>query len=196
MAGSSEASGDTEAAGSRGTAGSLVRMGLGLLAALALVIFLARTLRPEVEHLGRALVHHGGYAGMAIGSLLADGFHFPIPPQFYMLLAIASATPMGWTLLSVSLGSICGGLLGYLVARRLGRIRWLEERFQKRLQARGIRLGARGLFVLALSPIAFSWVIYFCGVSGYAWRHVMLVCALRIPKLLLYFWLIRTGWEF
>lgn len=187
---------DDDADDNGGTTRSLVRMGLGLLAALGLVILLARTLRPEVEHLGRALVQHGGYAGMAIGSLLADGFHFPIPPQFYMLLAIASATPAGWTLLAISVGSIGGGVLGFLVARRLGRIRWLEERFQKRLQARGIRLGARGLFMLSLSPIAFSWIIYFCGVSNYKWRHVALVCAMRVPKLLVYFWLMRLGWEF
>ena len=179
-----------------GTRWSLVRLGLGLVGALSLVVLLARTLRPQVEHLGRALVEHGGYPGMAIGALLADGFHFPIPPQFYMLLAIASATPIGWTLVSVSLGSIGGGVLGYLAARRLGRIRWLEERLQKQMRGRGVRLGARGLFVLALSPIAFSWVIYFCGVSGYAWRHVALVCSLRVPKLLLYFWLMRAGWEF
>ena len=181
---------------STGTLWSLVRLGLGLCLALSLVVLLARTLRPQVEHLGRSLVDQGGYLGMAFGALLADGFHFPIPPQFYMLLAIASATPIGWTLLSLCLGSVCGGILGFLVARRLGRIRWLEERFQKRMQGRGIRLGARGLFFLALSPIAFSWVIYFCGVSGYAWRHVALVCALRVPKLLLYFWLMRAGWQF
>src|SRR5690606_22113472 len=78
--------------GGTGTAWSLVRLGLGLIAALGLVLVLARTLKPEVEHLGRALVDHGGYVGMALGSLIADGFHFPIPPQFYMLLAIASAT--------------------------------------------------------------------------------------------------------
>jgi len=185
-----------EASENTGTLWSLVRLGLGLVLALSLVVLLARTLRPQVEHLGRALVDQGGYLGMAFGALLADGFHFPIPPQFYMLLAIASATPIGWTLLSLCLGSICGGVLGYLVARRLGRIRWLEERFQKRMRGRGIRLGGRGLFFLALSPIAFSWVIYFCGVSGYAWRHVALVCALRVPKLLLYFWLMRAGWQF
>lgn len=185
-----------EASENTGTLWSLVRLGLGLVLALSLVVLLARTLRPQVEHLGRALVDQGGYLGMAFGALLADGFHFPIPPQFYMLLAIASATPIGWTLLSLCLGSICGGVLGFLVARRLGRISWLEERFQKRMRGRGIRLGARGLFFLALSPIAFSWVIYFCGVSGYAWRHVALVCALRVPKLLLYFWLMRAGWQF
>ena len=179
-----------------GTLWSLVRLGIGLCLALSVVVLLARTLRPQVEHLGRALVDHGGYFGMALGALLADGFHFPIPPQFYMLLAIASATPIGWTLLSLCLGSLCGGILGFLVARRLGRISWLEERFQKRMRGRGIRLGGRGLFFLALSPIAFSWVIYFCGVSGYAWRHVALVCALRVPKLLLYFWLMRAGWQF
>ena len=185
-----------EASENTGTLWSLVRLGLGLVLALSLVVLLARTLRPQVEHLGRALVDQGGYLGMAFGALLADGFHFPIPPQFYMLLAIASATPAGWTLVSLCLGSMCGGVLGFLVARRLGRIKWLEERFQKRMRGRGIRLGARGLFFLALSPIAFSWVIYFCGVSGYAWRHVALVCALRVPKLLLYFWLMRAGWQF
>ena len=178
----------------------LARVLLGLLAVLVLVGLLGHALRPQVEHLGRAFVERGGYFGMAVGTLLADGFLFPLPPQFYMLLAIASESATGWTLASMSLGSIVGGVLGYLFSRRLGRFDWVARRLGEGLHAHALHdklggaLSAKSMLLLGLSPIAFSWLIYMCGVSGQRWRHVALLCALRVPKLAFYFWLVRVGW--
>src|SRR4051812_25614231 len=46
--------------------------------------------QPWAEGAARAFVERFGVLGMAFGTLLADGLQFPVPPQFYMLLAIAS----------------------------------------------------------------------------------------------------------
>lgn len=178
----------------------LARVLLGLLGVLVLVGVLGQALRPQVEHLGRAFVERGGYFGMAVGTLLADGFLFPVPPQFYMLLAIASESATGWTLVSLSLGSIAGGVLGYVLSRRLARVDWLARRLDKGFRARALQdklgsgLSNKSVLLLGLSPIAFSWLIYFCGVSGQSWRQVALLCVVRVPKLAFYLWLVRFGW--
>lgn len=178
----------------------LARVLLGLLGVLVMVALLGQALRPQVEQLGRAFVDRGGYFGMAAGTLLADGFLFPVPPQFYMLLAVASEAAMGWTLASLSFGSITGGVLGYLLSRRLAKLGWLARRLNEGFRARALQdklgggLSAKSVLLLGLSPIAFSWLICFCGVSRQPWRHVALLCALRVPKLAFYLWLVRLGW--
>src|SRR5688500_14238206 len=72
----------------------LVRLGLRWMAGIAVVfvgmIALASSFREPLERIGRAFVERFGYPGMALGTLIADGFHFPIPPQFYMLMAVTS----------------------------------------------------------------------------------------------------------
>lgn len=169
------------------------------LGALALAAGLAaHLLRPQVEYIGRLFVKHAGYAGMAFGTMLADGFQFPVPPQFYMLLAIASDGSDGWALVSITAGSLLGGVAGYLCARRLGQLRWFRRRLQSLQDKYALRdkLGPKRLIALGLSPIAFSWLVYFCGINRYRWRSVALLSALRIPKLLVYYWLVRAGWSY
>lgn len=56
--------------------------------AFGLVALLGFRFRAELAGAGRWLVDHLGYPGMGFGTFLADGLHFPIPPQFYMLAAI------------------------------------------------------------------------------------------------------------
>jgi uncharacterized membrane protein YdjX (TVP38/TMEM64 family) len=50
------------------------------------------------------------------------------------------------------------------------------------------------LIVLSLTPVAFSWLVYMCGLSRYSWRSVALLSVLRLPKLVIYYWLVRVGW--
>src|SRR5690606_34412576 len=88
----------------------MARFILGLILLLAAVALVAQTLRSELETLGHAFVGYASYPGMAAGTLLADGFFFPVPPQFYMLLAIASNSSDAVALLSISMGSVLGGI--------------------------------------------------------------------------------------
>ena len=176
----------------------LVRWVLGLGVFLALVVLVVRALRPQLEAVGHAFVDRFGFAGMALGTAIADGFHFPLPGQFYMLLAVAAHSSPLATLSWISAGSLCGGGCGYLVARRLARFprfaRWLE-RVGRRLRGQlDGRKAYRSAVILSLSPLAFSAQCYLCGFYRLAPKAFLLLLLIRIPKLLLFYQLVRLGW--
>lgn len=175
----------------------IARFVLSLCGVLLLVSLAAATFREELERLGQSFVASWGYTGMAAGTLLADGFFFPVPPQFYMLMAVASNAPSGWVLASISAGSVLGGVCGYLASKRLGRSTWVRRRLATTRAMKTLRdkVGTGSLVALSLSPVAFSWLIYFCGFGNFRWQAVSVVCLLRIPKLVVYYWLVRAGWN-
>jgi membrane protein YqaA with SNARE-associated domain len=177
----------------------ILRWVLGLAVFLALVVLVVRALRPQLEAVGHAFVDHFGFAGMALGTSIADGFHFPLPAQFYMLLAVAAHSSALATLSWICAGSLFGGGCGYLVARRLARFprfaRWLE-RVGRRLRGQlDGRNAYRSAVILSLSPLAFSVQCYVCGFYRLAPKAFLLLLLIRIPKLLLFYQLVRFGWS-
>src|SRR3954471_14650482 len=58
----------------------------GLVIMLVVSGVAAHFVRPTAEAAAHAFVERFGVTGMAVGTLLADGLYFPVPPQFYMLL--------------------------------------------------------------------------------------------------------------
>lgn len=176
-----------------------LRFLLGVLALLVGVAVLARSLRPELEHVGQSFVDRFGLVGMAFGSFLADGFHFPVPPQFYMLLSIASKSDPRSTLACITLGSLAGGTAGFFLARRLSRIgfvaRWLE-RSSKILARFSGEKGFRILLVASFTPIAFSALCYVAGFYRLPKRYYAIFALIRVPKLVAYYYLVKLGWGF
>jgi membrane protein YqaA with SNARE-associated domain len=176
----------------------ILRWLLGLAVFLALVVLVVRALRPQLEAVGHSFVDRFGFAGMALGTIISDGFHFPLPAQFYMLLSVAAhssaLTAFSW----ICAGSLLGGGSGYLVARRLARFprfaRWLE-RVGRRLrgQVEG-RNAYRSAVILSLSPLAFSAQCYLCGFYRLPAKPFLLLLLIRIPKLILFYQLVRFGW--
>lgn len=187
----------TRQPGPRVESRQIIRFVLGLLALLGAVTLLAHLLRPQLEGVGKAFADRFGYVGMALGTLLADGFQFPVPPQFYMLLSVASKTPAVWVIAAISVGSLLGGLSGFFLSRKLRRVPWLQRRVASHPALDRMRkaIGTKSLIALSITPVAFSWLIYFCGFSRYPWRFAWLLCALRIPKIVMYYWLVRAGWS-
>lgn len=173
-------------------------IGLGLL--LGVVVLVVRTFRPQLEGVGAWFVSHFGLAGVAAGTFIADGFHFPVPPQFYMLLATAAhADPLA-VLAATSAGSVGGGTAGYLVARRLGHIqrvaRWLERATGKTKDLIGRRYPYRSAVAASLSPVAFSVLCYLAGLLRVRSGPLIVLLVLRVPKIVLYYYLVRVGWGF
>lgn len=167
-------------------------------ALFALMLVLANTFRAPLERLGRAFAESFGYAGLAIGTFIADGFHFPIPPQFYMLLAITSEMSQPLAFAAITLASLAGGYAGYtfagrlagigIVARRLERSRALAERAFS-------RYGVRGTLVAGLLPVPYSVLCYLAGLQGLPANLFLLFTLLRIPRLVAYYYLVRLGWS-
>lgn len=177
----------------------ILRVLLGMALMFGLMLAIANTFRSELESVGRSFVTHFGLAGMTIGTLIADGFHFPVAPQFYMLLGIASGTPHFDTFSAVALGSLLGGLAGYLVGRQLRRFerlaRWIERsssKFRHHLQGRN---AYRGAVIATLTPLPFSVLCYTAGLYQFSARAFVLILVLRIPKLIVFYYLVWLGWS-
>jgi membrane protein YqaA with SNARE-associated domain len=177
----------------------VLRFTLGLLALLAVVVLLVRTLKPELEQAGRLFVDRFGLTGVLIGTFVADGFSCPIPPQFYMLLGIAAGRS-ALSIISVTvLGSLLGGMCGFLLARRIGRIprfaSWLERVSGNAGRRLGQRYAHRSVLVASFTPIAFSMLCYLAGLYRTRASAFALLLALRVPKLILYYYLVSVGWN-
>lgn len=162
---------------------------------VAIIGYLARD---PATALARWLVRALGLWGMGLGTLLADGAYFPVPPQFYMLLAVASGTPAVPAFAAICSASLVAGYGGYRIAARLSQLRWLARVTgqHRELLARAFdRYGYRSALVASLLPIPFSVLCYAAGLSRLPGRFVVLLGLCRVPKLLGFFWLIHTGWS-
>lgn len=172
---------------------------LALVVLVSVVVLVGQGFRTELEALGRSFVDRFGLLGMALGTFLADGFHCPVPPQFYMLLAIAAGGSQVAALGAVASGSLLGGATGYVVARNVGAMPWVS-----RLFARSSRVatriyaahGTRVILLASITPVAFSMLCYFAGVCRLPPRAFLLIALLRLPKLVAYYYLVRFGWSF
>lgn len=180
----------------------LVRLGLrwmgGLAAVFVGMMALASAFREPLEHVGRAFVDRLGYPGMAFGTLIADGFHFPIPPQFYMLVAVTSGVSRPTAFAAITAGSLAGGFIGYSLSARLARWRPIArrlERSQRAVAGAFSRFGYRAAILASLLPIAYSVLCYLAGIQRLPRRIFAVLSLCRIPRLLLFFYLVELGWS-
>jgi len=177
----------------------VIRFVLAVVAFLGLVLLIASAFRPQLEALGRGFVARFGLGGMALGSFLADGFHFPIPPQFYMLLALGAGTPELPAFSAIAAGSLLGGASGYTLSRQLSRFprlySWLMRagggKFQQQLEGRN---AYRSALIASLTPIAFSVQCYVSGLYRLPPRALLLLLVLRVPKLVFFYYIVKFGW--
>ncbi|MGC4092521.1 MAG: VTT domain-containing protein [Polyangiaceae bacterium] len=175
----------------------LVRMAIGLVVLLAGVALLSSLFHAELERLGHAFVDRFGLWGMVVGSILADGFHFLLPPQFYMLMGISSGVPAAATLTAVCFGSWLGGWSAYFLAGRVGHIGAIERRLRepRQLLERAIeRFGTSALVVVGFLPITYAALCYLAGLGRVSKRGFLVIALVRIPRLIAYYYLVRLGW--
>lgn len=170
----------------------------GMVLLLLLMVALAKGFREPLERMGRAFADNLGYSGLALGTFIADGFHFPIPPQFYMLLAISSQVSQLRAFAAIAIASLLGGYAGYSLAGRLAGIRIVARRLERSraVAARAFsRFGVRGTLVAGLLPVPYSVLCYLAGLQGLPAKLFLLFSLLRIPRLVAYYYLVRFGWS-
>lgn len=174
-----------------------LRWCLGMGALIALAVALATYFREPLSHIGTGFVERFGLLGMAVGAFLADAFQFPVPPQFYMFVSVASQTPALPTLLAISAGSIAGGAVAFSIAEHVGRIRFIARKLERSRASveRGLaRFGYWAPVIASLLPIAYSLLCYVAGANRLPWRIFFVLSVCRIPRILLFYYLIRIGW--
>jgi membrane protein YqaA with SNARE-associated domain len=168
-----------------------------LLLLLVIAAVLGHWARADAEAIARGFVERYGYPGMALGTFLADGFHFPIPPQFYLLLSIASGSPAAECLAVIGGASILAGTTGYQMMRWAAAANWIAEntRSARDLLLRTFRrYGWRSALVASLLPIPYSMLCYLAGLNRLPRSFLWLLSLCRIPKLVVFYLLLRLGW--
>jgi membrane protein YqaA with SNARE-associated domain len=180
----------------------LLKLGLrwfvGIAVVFCVMVALGSFFREPLERFGRVFVERFGYPGMAVGTLIADGFHFPIPPQFYMLMAVTSGASRPIALAAITAGSIAGGFIGYSLAARLAQWRPLAKRLERSQGAAAsafARFGYRAAVIASLLPVAYSMLCYLAGIQGLPRRIFVVLSLCRIPRLILFFYLVEVGWS-
>lgn len=175
---------------------------LRFMAAFVVVLVAAATIayfaRAPAEAVARGFVERFGVWGMALGTLLADGVHFPVPPQFYMLMAIASRTPAAEAFTAIALASMLAGAVGYGISEKVSHWGWVSRKTAAPryvLAAAFDRYGYRAALVASLLPIPYSVVCYLAGLNRLPVRFLGLLMLCRVPKLLAFFYLVHLGWS-
>src|SRR5699024_2773959 len=111
-------------------------------------------------------VDYLGLSGIFLAVIASDAFGFPIPPSTFLFAAVASGSPVFGLLILISLTSILGGTIAYLIGPWIGKLPLLK-RILERARPRGERLidrwGVWAIGVAAITPLPFP---IFCWLAG------------------------------
>lgn len=180
------------------TAFAVLRLVVGLALLVGFVSILGWRFRDELTHFGRWFVGRFGVVGMIAGTALADGIHFPLPPQFYLFTGIAGGYGGYVTFFAVLVGSEIGSFLAYSIGGAASKTALVERFVSKpRVMLERIveRQGYVGLAIATLLPI--SWCIL-CGTIGamrLPKRAFAVLAVMRVPKVLLSYAVIVYAWH-
>lgn len=175
----------------------VLRLVLAVVVVFGAVAVLARVFRGPLQALGTAFVDRFGLVGMFFGSFLSDAFTVPIPPQFYLLTAVASGRPQLPAVIVCCTASLLGGALAYRLARPLSRfapIGRLLDRTRPHADRLFARWGSWSVLVAGISPLPFSGLCYTAGLYEMPRHLFALFLVLRIPRLLVIYAAVRAGW--
>lgn len=172
---------------------------LGVVALFCVTAALGAVFREQLQALGNWFASTFGAWGMGFGTFLADSVLFPIPPQFYMLVAIMSGGSQVGPMIAICIGSLLGGTAAYYIARRFSnteRVQHWIDRSAPHLPKFVNKYGPLAVVVGAISPIPFSTLCIAAGLYNLSRRLLMFMLLLRIPRLAVFYVAIASGWNF
>lgn len=163
----------------------LAQVLLGL-CGLGLVVFaIGRVFGAGLDAAGRAFVERFGYAGVAIGVFSSDAFTSPIPPQAYVVAALAGKSSPPLTIAVGCAASVVAGAVAYQIGRvfrRVPRLQQALDRTRHRVDELFVRWGPWAIVVSVVSPIPYSALCYLCGMARMPARLFVALLALRVPR--------------
>jgi membrane protein YqaA with SNARE-associated domain len=105
----------------------------------------------------------------------------PIPPDLLYIPMLANAmgdTPLVlWLWLVVTVASVLGSLVGYLIGQRWGTslmVRFGQEKHLVKLEQLTLRYGSMGIFIAAFSPIPYKVLGWMAGMGHMAKKPFIL----------------------
>ncbi len=169
----------------------------GLLLLFVVVAIGAYFLKDTLEKVGVWFVANYGLPGMFVGTYISDTIGIPVPVDTYLVAAVSADVPTLPVLAVASAASILGGQTAYLIGRNIERVTWLRplwERYRPRGEAVFKRWGVAAVAVAAWTPVPFSFVCIFAGTFRMKYSTFFLTTLNRIPRIILYYYVIVLGW--
>lgn len=176
----------------------LLQFIVGLVVFCALIAGLGHFYKAQTLALAQGWVDGFGGLGLALAWALLDSFPGPLLPQdLFSAFALLGGLGFWPTVLWSSLGSLAGGSLSWLLARRLARTRvvlWAIQRgTTRRVYHLVERNGPLTLMLGAVTPLPYSVAVWACSATGMSYRVFLLVSVTRPMRIIFYCWLIEVG---
>lgn len=141
------------------------------------------------------VVEELGLLGIFLGVLAADALSFPISIDTYVLVAVASDTPLP-VMVICTISSILGGNISYFLGPLLQKVPLLSTKLDQ-FRPRGEKLFARygfwAIVIAALSPIPFCITCWVAGIYKMNYKKFFLGTLFRAPRLVIYYFLFELG---
>lgn len=165
-----------------------------IVAGVALLAILARG---PAEIAADWVVEHLGIWGISVAVILADALTFPVPPDTYLLAAVASHADQMTLLAAISVSSVVAGNLAYVLGPLLQHVPLLGKKIENFRGTGELLYKKWGLWtvvVAALTPIPFSIICWFAGIYKMPYRPFLIGTLARIPRFVIYYYLFELGW--
>lgn len=166
-----------------------------------LLVWAAKTyIGPHLERVSRYMTDTFGYPGVFVMTWLIDTFTLPAPPDVVLVFIAHPRSPLDphIALALVSIASVLAGICAFLIARRVGRIQWIQRRLERSFDkghALFERYGVWTVVIAGLTPIPFSIVCWLAGIYRMALLPLALACLSRIPRFIGWYYLIKLGYS-
>lgn len=166
----------------------------GLVVLLVSVAGAAWLLREPITQFSTWITTNTGWPGLVVSMALTDVVPFA---SHGAVLLVAQAGGLGfWTsFFAASAGAVVGVICSWSIGRAFGQ----SERLQRLLHRSRIapflsRYGIAAVALASVTPIPDSLCVMGTGAARTPLWFPLLGASIRIPKILLYLWIIREGW--
>ena len=166
---------------------------------IALIVFLcyggvSYFFHSDLNQFGEWLGGHLGFWGIGLYCFFVD--MLIIPTTIDVIFPFTMDWPAIPLLATMSLASLFGGFCGYLIARILNRFKIIHRMtatYHKKGKDLIERYGGWAVVIAGITPIPYSTVCWIAGLLGVPWYKVLSACSSRIPRIIIYYLLIRSG---
>lgn len=172
----------------------------GMLVVIALLAGARHLLGDRLAVASHWLTTRGGYAGVFLSTWAIDTFTLPVSPDIILAFVAHEGGKLDHvlSLALICVASVAGGNTGFYLARRLGRLRWVERRLAKSYRS-GQRLfqrfGVWAVVIAGLTPVPFSIVCWLAGLYHMSAFKFFLATLSRIPRFVGWYYVIRFGFS-
>ncbi|AVV51144.1 MULTISPECIES: YqaA family protein [Leptospira] len=162
------------------------------------VVFLARVFPEPVLAISQKFIEITGVFGVGVGIMFADSLHVFVPPDVFLMIAVAGKLNSILVIVSASIGSLIGGTVSYLTGRillpKIEGVASFVKKHEQKLEHYLHRYGFWAVVLAALTPLPYSWVSLAAGTMRMRYLLFFQGCLFRIPRFVVFYYLIRFGW--